>query len=284
MLGQRVPGTSATGALARVWAWQLWRRTARRPVLIRCAEGSQLVAPSWSRGSSVIAATGLAERNDAIFVLDLLRAGDIFVDVGANIGFYTVLAARRGATVEAFEPTPEAAATCERSIALNSVQSLAHVHRAACGAATGTVRFTTGLDISNHIVEGDAPGIEVTITTLDDELADRDAPVCMFKVDAEGHDLDVLRGGLGAIARLQPVILVEIWTGGAGPLELVAPHGYRPYRYDPRSRRLSEIALDRPRGGNLLMIPDAKIDEVRTRLQSAPVLALRAPSVRWLGG
>jgi hypothetical protein len=58
--------------------------------------------------------TGLTERNDSLFAIDLLRPGDLFVDVGANIGFYTLIAARRGAQVEAFEPTDEAAGWCER--------------------------------------------------------------------------------------------------------------------------------------------------------------------------
>ncbi|HEX4188482.1 MAG TPA: hypothetical protein VHY83_11335 [Solirubrobacteraceae bacterium] len=43
--------------------------------------------PSWSRVAAVIAGTGLTERDDAIFVIDLLRPDDLCVDVGANIGF-----------------------------------------------------------------------------------------------------------------------------------------------------------------------------------------------------
>jgi FkbM family methyltransferase len=283
VLEQRVEGTSSAGTLARLWMWQLWRRTARRPALIRCAEGSLILAPSWSRVGAVIAGTGLTERDDAIFVLDLLRPGDLFVDVGANIGFYTVLAARRGARVEAFEPTPDAAATCERVVALNGLQELATVHQVACGALAGTTRFTTGLDISNHVVEGDQPGIDVEMSTLDEQLEGREVAISMFKVDAEGHDMDVLRGGLGAIGRLRPVILVEIWTGGAGPLQLLERFGYRPYAYDRRTRALSEIAPGHHLGGNLLLISDASIDAVRDRVRSAERPLLRPPSVSWTG-
>jgi FkbM family methyltransferase len=282
-LDRRLEGTGAAGVLARLWAWQLWRRIVRRPVRIRCAEGSLLLAPPWSRAAAVIAGTGLTERDDAIFVIDLLRAGDLFVDVGANIGFYTVVAARRGAQVRAYEPTLEASEACRRSVSLNGVDGGVSIHRVACGAASGVTRFTTGLDISNHIVEDGQPGIEVPIRTLDAELADADPPLTMLKVDAEGHDMDVLRGAIGAIERLRPVIQVEIWTGGAAPLGLLEHLGYRGYSYDPAARALTEAPPGYRRAGNLLLIADATLEGVRQRVAGADRPALRAPSVRWLG-
>jgi FkbM family methyltransferase len=281
-LDQRLDGTPAAGVLARIWAWQLWRRVVRRPVRIRCAEGSLLLAPPWSRAAAAIAGTGLTERDDAIFAIDLLRSGDLFVDVGANIGFYTVLAARRGARVRAYEPTPEATESCERSVALNGVEREVVIHRMACGAASGVARFSTGLDISNHIVDDGQWGIEVPISTLDEELAGEEPSLTMLKVDAEGHDMDVLRGAMAAAERLHPVIQVEIWTGGAAPRQLLEPLGYRPYRYHAASRSLSEAMPGPNQGGNMLLIADANIEDVRRRVLSAERPALRAPSVKWL--
>ncbi len=283
VLRQRLEDTPAAGTLARTWGFQLWRRVARRPVLISCAEGSRLIAPSWSRASAIIAGTGLTERDDALFLLDLLRPGDLLADVGANIGFYTVLAARRGARVEAFEPSAGAAATCEQVIALNALGSLATLHRAACGAVSGFARFTTGLDISNHIVRGEESGIEVPVTTLDETLAGLEAPLCVLKVDAEGHDLEVLRGAQQTIARLRPVILVEIWAGGAPKLELVAGLGYRPYSYESSVRTLTEVAPGYRQGGNMLMVADARIAMVRERVAVAKRPQLRPPTIRWRG-
>jgi len=283
VLEKRVAGEGAAGVLLRLWAWQLWRRTVRRTVVIRCAEGSLLVSPSWSRVTAVIAGTGLTERDDALFAIDLLRAGDLFVDVGANVGFYTMLAARRGARVEAFEPTPEACAAIERGIALNSVSSLVTLHRAASGSEAGTARFTTGLDISNHLAAEGEPGIDVPVVTLDEQLAGSEPELAMLKVDAEGHDLDVLRGALHMIERLLPVILVEIWTGGAGPLALVESYGYRPFTYEPATRTLSEIRPGMRRGGrNMLMIANGRLDAVRERVRVAERPALRAPAIKWL--
>lgn len=283
VLEKRIDGTSAAGVLWRLWAWQLWRRTVRRTVVIRCAEGSLLVSPSWSRATAVIAGTGLTERDDALFTIDLLRAGDLLVDVGANVGFYTMIAARRGARVEAFEPTPEACAAVERGIELNAVAALVSVHRAACGSEVGTARFTTGLDISNHLVAPGEPGIEVPVTTLDEQLAGLAPSMTIFKVDAEGHDLDVLRGGMSTVERLLPVILVEIWTGGTGPAGLLEPFGYRPYAYEPATRALSEIRAGDRRAGNMLLIADAQLEAVKDRVRTAARPALRAPQISWRG-
>jgi FkbM family methyltransferase len=279
VLGQRVTG-NPVGVLARLWAWQLWRRAAKRPVVIRCAEGTLMVCPPWSRMAASVAGVGLTEPTDSLFVLDVLRPGDLFVDVGANIGFYSLIAASRGADVQAFEPTAEAADCCERSLAMNDLR--ATVHRVACGAEPGTVTFTTGRDIGNRITDG--PGVDVPIVTLDQQLASSQAVGAVFKVDAEGHDPDVLRGAIGAIERLRPVILVEIWSGGQGPLALLGPQGYKPYVYDPESRSLRETALDRKRGGNMLLIADSRLEGVRSRVRDATRPVLRPPRVRWRGG
>jgi FkbM family methyltransferase len=284
---QRSDVTSRPGVLARLWLWQIWRRTVRRPVTVRCAEGSLLRAPSWSAMAAVLLGAGLTEREDALFVLDLLRPGDLFVDVGANIGFYTVLAARRGARVQAFEPAAQARAVCEHNARLNGVQARTTVSRAACGDARGVARFTTGLDIRNHLAGTEEPGVDVPVTTLDDELAHQahqsETAVTMLKIDAEGHDLDVLRGALGAVERLRPAILIEIWLGGARVRELLDGLAYRPYAYDPDSRLLAEIAPGARQRGNLLLISDPTLERVRARVETAERPTLRAPSVRWMG-
>jgi FkbM family methyltransferase len=281
ILRQRIEGTSAAGVLVRLWSWQAWRRVVGRPAIIRCAEGSLLLAPSWSSMAGVLIGTGLTERDDALFVLDLLRQGDLFVDVGANIGFYTILAGRRGARVIAFEPAPDAVAAVQRSAELNGVGDGVRIRQAACGSSAGTTRFTTGLDLANHIVVGDEPSTEVRMVTLDDQLLHERAEMVMLKVDAEGHDLDVLRGAMDTITRLRPLIMVEIWTGGSGPRELLDGLGYRPCRYDPATRTLTEVDPGSLRAGNLLLVPEMRMDAARERVAHAERPALRPPAVRW---
>jgi FkbM family methyltransferase len=280
-LAWRLAGMSPIGVLYRLWMWQLWRRTIRRTVTIRCIEGSLLLAPPWSRMASHIAATGLTERDEALFVLDLLRPHDLFVDVGANIGFYTVLAARRGSRVLAFEPSPDAIRMCRRSVELNGAEALVTLRNAACGAAKGRIGFSTGLDTGNHIVAGEDADLEVELTTLDRELATERPGVTMLKIDAEGHDLDVLRGSIDAVTRLRPVIMVEVWRGGTGERRLLEPLGYGAYRYRSDDRLLESVPLEFAGQANLLFVYRPLYEAVANRLASSDRPRLTPPAIRW---
>lgn len=143
----------------------------------------------------------------------VLRAGDRFVDVGANIGVYSLIAAERGAEVVAFEPQPEVADLLERNVAANGVGHLIEVKRAAVGAASGTVRFTAGIGLVGHCVPDDAALassregvytgrsselISVPMTTIDATVGS--APVTCLKIDVEGFELDVLLGARDLLA------------------------------------------------------------------------------------
>lgn len=228
-----------------------------------------MAVPHWSRMAAVVAATGLTERDDALFVMDLLRPGEIFVDVGSNIGFYTVLAPRRGALVHAFDPTPEACDVCEQNARLNRIDASTRVHRAACSDSTGLARFTSGLDIKNHIAGPNETGLEVAMVTIDDLIAAGGPDVAMIKIDAEGHDLEVLKGAMRTIDDYRPAVLIEIWSDGADVADLLADLGYRSYSYKPRERRLSLLPPDRRRPGNLLMLPQGRVDAIQQRLADA---------------
>lgn len=159
-------------------------------------------------------------------VLDaVLRCGDVFVDVGANIGVYAGWAARRvGSTgaVHAFEPVPRTVAYLQSFVALNELTNV-QIVACAVGAKVGPVsmRITPGHSGISSVV---APGqrqavaddgteiVKVAQTTLDSYYADR---LCLgaprlIKIDVEGREHDVLRGAARLLsARTPPVVLFE---------------------------------------------------------------------------
>ena len=100
----------------------------------------------------------------------VLRPGDMFVDVGANIGTYTVWAAELGAEVIALEPSADAFARLAENLALNGYQ--ARIIRAAAGAQAGTARFTVGQGTTNRMDPAGAAQTEVmTVDSLIGEVA-----------------------------------------------------------------------------------------------------------------
>jgi FkbM family methyltransferase len=167
-----------------------------------------------------------------------LHPGDLFVDIGANIGIYTIFALDLGAEVIAVEPTKNADRVREH-LALNGYT--AEVVQKAVTDHPGKVRITDDLDSLNHLVS-DGGGIEVEATTLDDLLGDRTA--AGVKIDVEGAERLVLAGASRALSEQRIRLLQIEWDPSVSnehlgesrePLrELLERHTYRLYVDDER--------------------------------------------------
>jgi FkbM family methyltransferase len=149
--------------------------------------------------------------------LMLARAvpGSTFVDVGANLGLYTVAAARAvGAEgrVIAVEPTPATAEMLRQNIRLNGLweSGVVEVHECAAGAAPGRARLATNRADSGHnslFPETTATGsVEVEVARLDD-LIPAGARVDVVKIDVEGGELAVLHGMERIVAQNPGVVV-----------------------------------------------------------------------------
>lgn len=154
-----------------------------------------------------------------------LREGDVFLDVGANLGFFTLLAARlvgQSGRVEAFEPHPDAQAALTHLAERNGVSGRITLHRAAVGetAASRVPLYLTDASVLSALSPQHAPGrpseefrsaIDVPMTTLDEWA--RASPslvprVRLAKIDVEGSEHGVIRGALGLLAQCRHVIIV----------------------------------------------------------------------------
>jgi FkbM family methyltransferase len=258
-------------ALARVVRWQLASRLMAGPIALPFVEETSLFAMRGMTGATGNWYCGLHEVRDMAFVLHLLRADEHFLDVGANVGSYTVLAGGAvGARVTSVEPIPETFAHLERNVALNRLAD--RVRALQCGLSdfSGTLRFTKDLNCMNHVLaQGeDLPGIEVPVRTLDD-LVGSDPPI-LIKIDVEGHERAVLIGAGRTLAdhRVLAVVMETNRSGmryGFSDAELVAlinSHGFSPYGYDPFDRRLvNAVQAD----GNTIFVRDRTAVETRLR-------------------
>lgn len=160
-----------------------------------------------------------------------LRPGDVVLDVGANIGFLTVLAGRLvgpAGRVIAFEPVPANARLVRRNAALNS-QAQVEVIEAAVGDQAGTAtlvlaRHAGGAALAEADRPPDACGeLRVALVTLDGWLAANAArlpgPVRLVKIDVEGAEPAVLRGAAGLLAQAGPQVLLEVDAPGSAAAE-----------------------------------------------------------------
>jgi FkbM family methyltransferase len=154
-------------------------------------------------------------------VLAFLRPGGIAIDIGANLGEWTVPFARAvGAAgrVLAIEPAPRSAAALDKTLAANALTQ-AEVIRCAIGDRDGTAEFAVPIVTSARIDTGTAhigppgPGLEslnVALRSLDSLAAERGlGRLDLIKIDVEGHERRVLDGAATSLARFRPVLILE---------------------------------------------------------------------------
>ena len=260
------------GALTRYVRWQVSSRLMPGLIAFPFVEDTQLFAKRGMTGATGNWYCGLHEMHDMGFVLHLLRPDELFLDIGANVGSYTVIAAGAvGARAVAVEPVPSTFAHLGHNIVLNGLAGRVSMKCLGLSDRTGSVQFTSGLDTVNHILAEGEEGacIEVAVTTLD-ELVGDDVPVAI-KIDVEGHELPVLLGAkrtLSAPALL--AVVMEINGSGArygvsdqALLDQMQVHGFKPYAYDPFERRLIDASFAKD---NTIFIRDQKVVGERVKL------------------
>lgn len=147
-----------------------------------------------------------------------LEPGAVFYDVGSNIGFFAMIAARLvGASgrVYAFEPVP-ANAECIRANARRNHLANLEVVQAAVGSTTGTARLHLtrhpgGATLSEDLPTDCTSAIDVPLISLDDLVkAQRAEPPTVVKIDVEGFELDVLAGMEHLLDAYRPVVIFEL--------------------------------------------------------------------------
>ena len=179
--------------------------------------------------------TGVHELPVQYALQRLLRPGATFWDVGAHAGFFTLLAARIvGPTgnIEAFEPMPANRRRLAAAVDLNGATNV-RVHDYAVSDRGGDATlYGSSASVTWSLVaeSGGSDAVSVATRTLD-SLAQSLPPPDVLKVDAEGSELAVLRGGVGLLQERRPAILLEADEAAVAAIRTVAP-GYSLERLD----------------------------------------------------
>ncbi len=152
------------------------------------------------------------------FLASHLKAGDVFYDLGANIGLFTLVAARcvgPAGKVFSFEPDEENAARLRRNIARNNFTNVSVVESGVWSSTT-MLRFATspasspdrgaGTFVTSRASDSDRP---IPCVSIDDFVRSHPAPTAI-KCDVEAAEIEVLKGALATFARHRPWILAEM--------------------------------------------------------------------------
>jgi FkbM family methyltransferase len=195
-----IPFTSPVGKLLRLPLRVLPKRTVV-PVLQGPLRGSRWIVGSSTHGCWL----GTYEHENQHLFASLVPAKGTVYDIGANVGFYTLLAASRAKRVIAVEPLAENVAYLERHLGLNGVCNV-EVWPAAVADKEGEEPFAAAGDRSQGKLGGEGPMVR-TVTL--DRLCEICGTPALIKVDVEGAEYRVLLGAQKCLAAHRPIILMS---------------------------------------------------------------------------
>ena len=144
----------------------------------------------------------------------LVSKGDTVFDIGANLGFYSVLFAQQTGPqgrVVAFEPARRIFSKLCATIARNDLEQVIALNL-GCGSASGegVLRQLSRSTGNASLVSGKADGEEVLIRPLDEIPEARKHPPQLIKIDVEGYESEVLDGARSIIGEHRPVLYIEL--------------------------------------------------------------------------
>jgi len=199
-------------------------------VLFRAERGDMVVSPAGPSGNRFRMRLKWQDHTEFVlgtyepeFVRALrkrVRAGDICIDVGGNLGYYCLLMASlvgsRGRVIT-FEPVAENIAVLRENIGLNQLKNVELVN-CALGAQQGTMQLIRSEEgsvsatpsVRGYAVAGARSTVDVPVNTLDAFLEERKICPTLVKIDVEGAELDVLRGAVNCLRDARPTVLVEV--------------------------------------------------------------------------
>jgi FkbM family methyltransferase len=229
---------------------QIATRLVPGDVCVEFPNRTRLLVPPHMKGAAHYITPRLCEFEEMAFVMHYLRAGDLFADVGANIGAFTILAAGvADAHVVAFEASPDTYAALLSNVRLNDFQNRINAIHAAVGRTEGSAQFSIGLGTENCVTTGPESNhsVSVRMTTLDKELAGK--PPDLLKVDVEGFEAEVFAGAAKTLRdpRLTAIVVERTNLGARYGFDEEPLHreirqcGFIACNYKPFKRQLSEV-------------------------------------------
>lgn len=267
--------------------WQLSSRLASPPLVYEWISGAKLAVVRGMVGATGNIYVGLHEFVDMAFTLHALRSTDLFLDIGANIGSYTILAgAVVGARCISVEPHPSTYRRLLDNVELNNMGARVRTLNIALGSKDGMVKFSAESHATNRVIadqETDA-AIEVPLRRVDGILAG-DTPA-VVKMDVEGFETEVLAGG-AALLESPNLLALIVELNGSGRRygfdegllrEKLESSGFTPCTYSPFDRSL--VPMSHAKGtDNQIFVRQSRLNEVQERVRNSPRLMIKGLSL-----
>lgn len=201
---------------------------------------------------------GVYEPFQTELAVGLIKKGDVVLDIGANIGYYTLIFAREvgpQGRVYAFEPEPTNFAILKRNVEINGYENVIMVPKAVSNE-TGRIRlYLCEENWGDHRIYDSGDGrewIEVEAVRLDDYFDGYRGPVNFIKMDIQGAEAKALQGMAGLLERNRHLtMMTEFWPAGLKKcgtdpqeyLKSLVDHGFKVLHINEQSRRAEVVVV-----------------------------------------
>ena len=259
---------------SKLITWQLAQFISPSERIVPFTDRTFLAVKKGMAGATGNIYLGLHEFDDMGFLLHFLRERDVFFDIGANIGSYTILASGHcKAKSVCFEPINTTYKTLQKNIKLNQLHDLAFAKNIGIGESESMLTFTNSFDTVNHVVsasENSKYVSDIAVYPADFFLKDYDCPA-LVKIDVEGYEATVLKG-MPLILQNQTLKALIIELNGSGERygvdemdihNTLLEFSFIPYSYNPFTRifnRLESYGI-----ANTIYIRDINFVEMRVK-------------------
>lgn len=253
--------------------WQLKSLKRNTFFVFKFVDNTRFFAKKGLTGITGNIYAGLHEFEEMAFLLHFLNKDDVFFDIGANVGSYTILASGvRKAKTLSFEPCGTTFDILVKNIKLNNLEALVSTINKGVGKSNKKVSFTTNLDTINHVVEfSNDNTTNIQLITLDSFFPAYKPS--LIKIDVEGFEAEVISGASKLLLDKDlKAIIIEL--NGSGKIygseeeavhQKLLSYGFYAHSYDPFKRLLSKL----DNYGNLNTIYVRDLDFVNNRLTAA---------------
>ncbi len=248
------------------------------PVVYPYIENSKILIGKGMSSAELQLYTGLGDFSEMLFLLHTLNSDDLFVDVGANVGVFTILASGvKKARSISFEPLPATYQNLRNNIAINHLDKNVSTYNLGVGNKKEILKFTENLNSSvNHVILNSSEHVnnvvDIPVDSLDNILKNENP--FFLKIDVEGFESKVIEGAYNTLSNKNLKVIVIELNGlsqhfGFDDREThntLLKNGFHAYTYSPENRSLQ---LQNNFGAHdTIYIRD--LQEIEKRLKSAP--------------
>ncbi len=173
------------------------------------------IDPSVDKGVELsLFETGTYEKGTIQLLGKFLKPGSTFLDIGANIGLMSSIASKyvgEHGKVLAVEANPKTVELLQHNLALNDCKNV-EIFSLALGKEPGKATLYENWNVNRGgaslLAQEESEGIEVPVETIDDLF--KNDRIDVLKIDVEGFELEVLKGGIDVLKKQQPVLIIEV--------------------------------------------------------------------------